>query len=388
MDKGKNFCRTADWERVGVIAFYAYFAINMLMKAFTYDHGDPIYKCFFYVAVLFLGIKAVTTRYTLREFVWIAVMLAVGLMLSVITRQNMWLLTIMTVAGMKNCRFDVLIKIAVIIRTGVLVLLVAGSAAGIYNIGAKVTVNSDYVEKKVYGFAMGEPNTAFLTAFLTIVLLLYYFYEKLNLWWFLGSAAVMLFFYRFTFCRTGIIAFFFCWLLIFFEKCFKSKKIKGVLALSVPVGAAFSVLTMVCYNGNSSVMHLINHLVSGRIYIMNTYYKDQGLSLFPRTQEIFYTSYHGLIDNSYTFVLLYGGVLIALLFLVIICKTLFVLAKKGCYKELVMIGTMALYGVLEQFVLNGFMNVFLLLCGVLLYPNLLATLDQKERLPESGLDRV
>ena len=43
------------------------------------------------------------------------------------------------------------------------------------------------------------------------------------------------------------------------------------------------------------------------IEAMNTYYKDQGLSLFPRTQEIFYTSYHGLIDNSYMQVTFYAG---------------------------------------------------------------------------------
>ena len=84
---------------------------------------------------------------------------------------------------------------------------------------------------------------------------------------------------------------------------------------------------------------------------MNTYYKDQGLSLFPRTQEIFYTSYHGLIDNSYMHVTFYAGILVAVLFFVIILKTMLRLYRMECYKELVMIGTLALYGVLEQFVL-------------------------------------
>ena len=36
-------------------------------------------------------------------------------------------------------------------------------------------------------------------------------------------------------------------------------------------------------------------------------------------------------------------------------------------------GAFALYGVLEQFVLNGFMNPFILLTGILLYPGLLRT---------------
>ena len=150
----------------------------------------------------------------------------------------------------------------------------------------------------------------------------------------------------------------------------------AVLALSVPVGGIFSLVMMLIYDGENAVMSQINHLVSGRIYIMNTYFKDQGISLFPRTQEVFYTSYHGLIDNSYMFVFLYGGVLVALFFFWLVCLTLYRLYRNGFYKELVMAGTMALYGVLEQFVLNGFMNVFLLLCGILLYPSLLSAIER------------
>lgn len=376
MDKIKAFCRDRDWEAVGELSFYAYFAINILMKAFSYDHGDNIYKCFFYTAIIFWLIKLLTTRYTLREVFWIALLLSVGVMLSVVTRQNMWLLSIMTVIGMKNCRFWLLVQLAVSIRTLSLIVLTVGAAAGIYDIGLQTTLDSEYVETKVYGFAMGEPNTAYLTVFLALVLLLYYYYDRLNIIWFVGTSAVALFFYKFTLCRTGVLVFFFCWALILFEKWVKWRKAMAVLALSVPVGGIFSLVMMLLYDGENAVMSQINHLVSGRIYIMNTYFKDQGISLFPRTQEVFYTSYHGLIDNSYMFVFLYGGVLVALFFFWIICLTLYRLYRNGFYKELVMTGTMALYGVLEQFVLNGFMNIFLLLCGILLYPSLMSAIER------------
>ena len=128
---------------------------------------------------------------------------------------------------------------------------------------------------------------------------------------------------------------------------------------------------MLFYNGGNSFMHLMNHFVSGRIYIMNSYYIDQGIALLPRTQEIFYASYHGLIDNTYMFVLLYCGVIVALFFFALVALTLLQLYKRGHYKELVFIAAMALYGVLEQFVMNGFMNPFILLCGILLFPGIL-----------------
>lgn len=377
MSTVRTFFKNADWKQIGVVAFYAYFAINILMKAFSYDHGDNIYKWFFYTALIFWGIKMITTTYTMREIFWIAAMFGIGVMLSVIAKQNMWLLTIMTVVAMKNCRFSVITQIAVWLRAAGVVILVGGSLLGIFNIGEQTKLDSGYVEQHVYGFAMGEPNTAFLTVFLALLLVLYYNYEKLNVIWCGVTVLIALFFYKVTFCRTGVLVFFFCWALIFFEKLVKNKKIKALLVCSVPVGAVFSLVITIFYNGNHALLYKINHLVSGRVYIMNTYFKDQGLSLLPRTQEIFYTSYHGLIDNSYMHVTFYAGILVAALFFLLIMKTMFKLYRMECCKELVMIGTLALYGVLEQFVLNGFMNIFILLCGILLYPDILEEKHEK-----------
>lgn len=375
MDRIKKIMEESNWESVGVASFYGYFAVNMLMKAFAYDHGDNIYKYFFIFGIIFLVIKLVTTKYTLRELSWAGILVGIGLVLSIITKSNTWLLLFLTMIGMKNCSYRNLIKIAMYIRVFSVCILVIGSTFGLYDIGFKTTPDTRYYEIPVYSFAMGEPNFAFLCVFLTMMLLLYYNYDRLNKWWFLGTTAVTFLFYELTYCRTGLVVFFFCWLLIIFEKLVKNDKIKFILALSVPVGAVFSFVTMVIYNAANPFLKLMNHYVTGRIYIMNSYYINQGLALFPRSQETFYANYFGLIDNSYMFVLLYCGWIVAILFFALMCWTLLRLYKKRCYKELVMLGTLALYGVLEQFVMNGFMNPFILLGAILLYPNIL---DEKE----------
>lgn len=383
MDRIRAICEEADFSRIGNAAFYGYFAINMLMKAFAYDHGDDIYKYFFIFGMLFLAIKLVTTKYTLREIIWAAILIGVGLVLSIITKSNTWLLLFATMIGMKNCEYHNLIRIAVYIRVISLFVLVIGSTFGVFDIGYKTTPDTSYVEIPVYSFAMGEPNFAFLCVFLTILLLLYYNYDRLNKWWFWGTAAVILIFYELTFCRTGLVVFFFTWALIIFDKCVKSHRIKFILALSVPVGALFSFVTMILYDAGNPVMKLINHYVTGRIYIMNSYYVNQGLALYPRPQEVFYANYFGLIDNSYMFVLVYCGWIVAIFFLVLMCLTLLRLYQKRCYRELVMLATLALYGVLEQFSMNGFMNPFILLGAILLYPDIL---DQKEVCHEAVSD--
>ena len=63
MDKLKTIYKETDWSKIGIAAFYGYFAINILMKAFAYDHGDDIYKYFFVFGMFFLAIKLLVTKY-------------------------------------------------------------------------------------------------------------------------------------------------------------------------------------------------------------------------------------------------------------------------------------------------------------------------------------
>lgn len=371
MNQIKKWIAMNDWAKIGIVAYYSYFAINVLAKSFAYDSGDNIYNFFMVAGVLFLGIKLVTTKYTLRELFWCCVFFGIGLTIMVVTKSATILLLFLTIMGMKNCKFQTLIKMSVYIRAFVTVVMVLGSIYGVYDIGYKTKPDTKYVEMPVYSFGFNEPNMAFLTVFILLILLLYYNYEKLNIWWFLGTAGTALLFYELTFCRTGIGVFGFVWVVIIYEKKVKAHRPKIILALSVLVGAVFSFITMLFYNGNNSLMRLLNHFVSGRIYIMNSYFHDQGLSLIPRNQELFYASYYGLIDNCYMYLLLYCGWIFAFIFLAVICAAMFRMYKQGYYKELVMLSAFALYAVLEQFVLNGFMNPFILLVGILLYPDLL-----------------
>ncbi len=68
-------------------------------------------------------------------------------------------------SGDEELPFSVIAQIAVWIRCAAAVILSGGSLIGIFDIGEKTKLDSGYVEQHVYGFAMGEPNTAFLTVF-------------------------------------------------------------------------------------------------------------------------------------------------------------------------------------------------------------------------------
>ena len=40
MNTVRTFLKNADVNKIGVVSFYAYFEINILMKAFAYVYGD------------------------------------------------------------------------------------------------------------------------------------------------------------------------------------------------------------------------------------------------------------------------------------------------------------------------------------------------------------
>ena len=46
MEQIRKWIRENDWKSMGIIAYYGYFAVNVLVKAFGYDSSDQIYKFF------------------------------------------------------------------------------------------------------------------------------------------------------------------------------------------------------------------------------------------------------------------------------------------------------------------------------------------------------
>ena len=183
---------------MGIIAYYGYFAVNVLVKAFGYDSSDQIYKFFMLSGVILLGMKLVTTRYTLREIVVIALMLGAGLFIWVMTKKATILFLFLTIIGIKDVCFRKLIEISVWTRLFVAFIMVAGSAYGLFDIGYKTVPNAQYVEVPVYSLGFSEPNAAYMTIFLLLMLMLYYS-MKIKYMVVFGTCLTAFIFYKITF---------------------------------------------------------------------------------------------------------------------------------------------------------------------------------------------
>jgi hypothetical protein len=353
-------------QQIGCVLFYGYYGLLVLAKGLGYSNGSFFYNMFFYVAaVLWLG-KMLLTDYSLREIVWIALLLLICLWMYVKIGELTGILLLMTVAGIKNCNFEVLMKITMVVWGLSVAVVTACSAVGLLAQSVIEISDSNYALRYVYGFVYGKQNLLFLSGFLTITAILYVYFDRLNILWMLGTMIPMLVLYELTYCRTGILLFVLLWGMIGWEKITKWKGYHHIYSLAYVFGFVISLLATVFYRPGHVGMQKINHLFNGRIDIAHTYFSTVGFSLFPRNVSIFRFNLNRIIDNLYMSLAITSGLAIAVLFVALMTRTSRVLCKKKCYKEMIFMVIFAIYAVLEEFPLNPSMNPFVMLLGVLL----------------------
>ena len=69
---------TEQFEMIGNISFCMYYAIMVIIKTFGYVSYETFFKIAFVMAVVCLAVKVFTTKYTMREFLILYLLLAVS----------------------------------------------------------------------------------------------------------------------------------------------------------------------------------------------------------------------------------------------------------------------------------------------------------------------
>ena len=166
-------------QRIACVLFYGYYAFLVMEKGLGYSNGSFFYQLLFFTGVvLWLG-KMLLTDYSLREIVTIAIFLAIALWMYAKLGELTGILLLMTIAGLKNCNFEILMKITMVIRVFTSAVVIAFSAVGLLPQNAIGILEQDYSFRYVYGFDYGKHNLLFLSGFLTVVAMLYVYYDKL-----------------------------------------------------------------------------------------------------------------------------------------------------------------------------------------------------------------
>lgn len=354
---------------IGQFGFFAYYTIMVIIKAFGYVSYEMIFKVSFALALCCLALKVFTTKYTMREFLILYLLLAVSAVCWIrVGEKNIMFITL-TLWGMKDFSFQELMKGTVWVRLAGTLLMVLLACIGILDMQPKLDMATDYSEFWVYAFGYIKSNAAFYMFFLIIVLFIYIYYEKLNVWHFVVSVALCYWSFKVTYCRTGAIVFVGMWALIIFDKICKNKKYYKLMSYNVAGLFALSFLAMSFYQKANPLWFKINRIFNGRIEIMNNYHKAYGISLFPKTADIFWNMNYTTVDNFYMYLFISCGAIVALLFVLFATKAQLKLYEDGYYKEILFFTVFAVYAMLEQSPFNPILNPFILMMGNLVYRN-------------------
>lgn len=360
---------TEQFEMIGNISFCMYYAIMVIIKTFGYVSYETFFKIAFVMAVVCLAVKVLTTKYTMREFLILYLLLAVSAVCWLRVGEKNVLFITMSLWGMKNIRFDTLMKSTVWIRVIGTLLMIMLAFCGVLDLQANTAVATDFSTYSVYAFGYIKSNAAYYMIFVTIAIVLYIQYEKLNFWYFAVSAAVCLLAFEATFCRTGLIVFFAMWALIILDKLSKNKKYYQLLTMTTAGVFIISWIWMVIYKINNTFMFRINRMLSGRIEITNNYYKAYGMTLFPKTVNIFWDMNYTTIDNLYMYLFISCGAIFTILFVYWASRSQWKMYCNGYYREIIFFTIFAVYAVLEQSPMNPILNPFILFTANLVYKN-------------------
>lgn len=367
---------------IGELCFFGYYGIMVILKTFGYVSYERFYQLAFILALGFLVVKVLTTKYTMREFLILYLLFAVSAVCWLrVGEKNIMLITL-TLWGIKNIDLRELIKGTLAIRIFGTLLMILFACVGIIDIQEKLDMATDYSEFSVYALGYTKPNTTFYVIFLALVLILYLQYEKLNLWYFLISSAICYAAFQATYCRTGMYVFCGMWALILFDKLLKKKKIYKLVCFQAPIFFVASLAVMMFYRRENGIWFKINRIFNGRIEISNNYHKRYGVTLFPKPAQIFWEMNATTMDNLYIYLFVACGVLVSFGVIYLLTKAQLKLYQQGKTQEILFLTVFMVYALLEQGPFNPVLNPFILLVGNLIYK------DFKVREMQNGKEKI
>ena len=131
-------------ETIGQLGFIGYYGIMVIMKAFGYVSYEMVFKVAFALALVGLAAKVLTTRYTMREFLILYLLLAVSAVCWLrVGEKNIMFITL-TLWGMKNVSFRDMMRATIWLRALGTALMIALACVGILDTQPQMDMATDY----------------------------------------------------------------------------------------------------------------------------------------------------------------------------------------------------------------------------------------------------
>lgn len=363
-------------SRVKELAYYLFFGLMVFAKGIGLDSGKKSYYILSAAACVCIFCKLILTKYNIRQILAVGILCLIAFAAYRNSGRMGILLTVLAIIGIKDMDIKKLFRLGLAVYGCSFAFTVVMAKLGwIYN--PMAVHEKGGVELIRWGMGYSTGNVFHVSYFMLTVYLCYTWGKKYNFKKMLGLMAGNLAVFLYSLSYTGIAVTAFYLLLNLYvvgkEKAFKKKGEKRKLSawerilcqLPLPLCLLFS------FGGpfllNYPFMQKLNVLLQARLAFSAYFLQNQPITLFgARMKNI--PNFWIIMDNGYVYIMMTFGVVAFVLF----CGGYAILiarysGKKERLPELAIIFSFLLYGIMEQFISNAFMNLSLLFMGEILF---------------------
>ncbi len=368
------------FSRIAYYCFYIGIVIEVLLVLIDKsEFVNPIEGRIFQITFLLFTTKVILTKYSWKEYVTIALFLALGAVSYFVTGRNEIIRFVMFIVACKDIDMQRCLKLVFWMTLSGCVIIVLLSITGIY--GA-VSLTQEYgrggVETR-YTLGMGHPNALQCMAWALSTLFLYLYGSQIKWYHYLVVLLINFGFFELSDSKTSFIVTLFVVLLTYVLSRKKGKFIQLVVGAGCIFAVVFSIWISVVIAGNAYT--LFSHFMFGRVTPKSDFWAKINDVLNGRIRILVATDgFQGAIstwtafsrpENNYYFDLgwvrlfyWYGVIPATIVVMLIVLLTYFCFRKKK-YMEMMMITSFAVYSIIEAHAVSVYLarNYVLFLIG-------------------------
>lgn len=373
------------------LSYYLFFGLMVLAKGIGLDSGVRLYYVLSAVACLCLGIKLVLTKYNRKQIGAMALLCVIAFVSYRNSGRLGIVLTVLALIGLKDMDIKKLFRIGLVIYGCSFAWTVVMAKWGVIHNPLDIHRKGG-VELIRWGMGYSTGNVFHISYFILTVFLCYTWGKQYHFRRMIVLMAGNLAVFLFSLSYTGVIVTtFFLFLYLYAVKRRKlSRAERFLFQLPLPLCLVFSFLGPFLLN--LPLMQKVDAMVQARLTFSSYFLKNQPITLLgARMKDV--PNFWVIMDNGYVYIFMTFGIVVFALF----CAGYAVLIARysgfsrvggkigrSCtdasgaggtngadkverLQELSIIFAFLLYGIMEQFISNAFMNLSLLFLGELLF---------------------
>lgn len=358
------------------LIFILYFIVMFGARAVGLYEGMTIYNISLIIGAGLFGVKILSTRHTILEYLIIFLFMLLGSVVYINTGEKGLIMYFSLMLGMKY------ISTKRVFRTGLFILSIAFSVLVTLSLSGLINDISYINKRSGFGYLLRHslgypyPNTLHTTLLILVILIMYLYNADTIKKLIISSALMMvinIYIYCYSISLTGLISITAYLVINFYLQVRKMHygtkglcKLERVLiTIYYPAIVLFSILGPILATGDAFTF--MNKLLHNRYKYALYYLENEPITLLGKRFAPAPTNWY-MIDNSFLYLFLQLGiipfVIVTIMYLYMIHK----LVKENKMSELAIMLTFCLIGMSDPFLFNlSFKNLTFIFIGYYLY---------------------